>query len=231
MADRYGAYLTLRSGNVFMTPQSIPICLYSQQTFSSVSNGVQHYIERLVTIPDASQPVIPFVLTSRQAACAVWVESNGQLAVRAYELLNTAFTMTVYLFTIFPQPMPNPPYGLAIWDDETGDLVITHESKILTDVVTVGTAGANGGIYIDETKAGKWAIIPDVAGQQVWRITGGGPGGQLWPVPVTFTAAYNGSSTRIFTAAVQAIPSGSAEPMAPVNAGNAVVAVEVSKYS
>lgn len=231
MADRYGAYLTLKSGNTFMTPQSIPVCLYLQKTFSSVSNGVQHYIEQLVDIPDTSQPVIPFVLTSRQAACAVWIEENGKLAVRAYDILNTAFTLTVYLFTIFPQSMPNPPYGLAVWDDTTGDLVITHESKILTDVVTIGTAGANGGINIDETKSGKWAIIPGVAGQQVWRITGGGPGGQLWPVPVTFTAVYNGSSTRIFTAAAQAIPSGSAQPMAPVNAGNTVVAVEVSRYS
>lgn len=230
MADRYGAYLTLKSGNVFMTPQSIPICLYSTHEFSSTSSGVQHYIETTVNIPDTSQPIIPFVLTSRQAACAVWVESDGKLAVRAYEILNTAFTMTVYLFTIFPQPMPNPPYGLAIWDDTTRDLVITHESKILTDVATVGVAGASGGINVDETKSGKWAIIPDVAGQQVWRIAGGGPGGQLWPVPVTFTAVYDGSSTRIFTAAAQSIPSGSAQPMAPVNAGNAVVAVEVSKY-
>lgn len=230
MADRYGAFLSLKSGETFITPQSVPVCLYSQQTFSSVSNGALHYIEQLVNIPDATQPVIPFVLTSRQAACAVWIESNGQLSVRAYEILNTAFTLTVYLFTIFPQPMPNPPYGLAVWDDQTGNLVITHESKILTDVVTVGTIGANGGIYIDESRAGKWAIIPDVAGQQVWRIAGGGPGGQLWPVPVTFTAVYNGASTRIYTAATQGIPSGSAEPMAPVNAGNTVIAVEVSKY-
>ncbi len=230
MADRYGAYLTTKSGNTFMTPQSIPICLYAKQTFTSVSNGAQHYVERTMTVPNSSQPVIPFVLTSAQAACAVWVETDGSISVRGYEILNNAFTMAVYLFSVFPQSMPNPPYGLAIWDDITGDLVITHESKILTDVVTVGTAGSSGGINVDQTRSGKWAIVPDVAGQQVWRVTGGGPGGQLWPVPVTFTAVYNGTSTHIYTAAVQGIPSGSAEPMAPVNAGNTVVAIEVSKY-
>lgn len=37
--------------------------------------------------------------------------------------------------------MPNPPYGLAVWDDQTGNLIITHESKILTDVVTVEQSG------------------------------------------------------------------------------------------
>jgi hypothetical protein len=89
-----------------------------------------------------------------------------------------------------------PKWGFAIWD-ATGKLVLTNESRILSDLVTVGTPGATtGGINIDVTLPGSYAVAPAILGSQIIQNNNTKP-----PTIVNITAysgcRFNGSSTRI----------------------------------
>jgi hypothetical protein len=86
---------------------------------------------------------------------------------------NATGTAYVYFFSIFPQTKPD--YGLAVWD-ASGTLILTNETRTLSDVVTLGTAGvdASSGYNINTTLAGKWACMPAMLGLITGVISAGG---------------------------------------------------------
>ncbi len=108
---------------------------------------------------------------------------------------NATGTAYVYFFSIFPQTKPD--YGLAVWD-ASGTLILTNETRTLSDVVTLGTAGvdASSGYNINTTLAGKWACMPAMLGLITGVVSAGGQ-------PQPYSAIYKsmakleGSNTRI----------------------------------
>lgn len=233
MSD-FGVLLTTPGGAAFVTPQSTPLCLYTTLSFtSSKVSDVLNQAVGTISMPDMAQPIIPFCYASKPSSGAVafFAErtSTGIRVTGNNTIGDSSFTMTVLVFTFFEQPMPNPPYGLAIWD-ENKKLILTHESKVLTDINTVGSWGSAGGTNIDTTLSGCWAIIPDCSGQQQWQFSSGGPGGVVISLDTGFCADYDGTNTRIRPALFQ-YPGGSAQMVGATNAGNVVTAINVSNYS
>lgn len=232
MSD-FGVLLTTSGGAAFVTPQSTPLCLYTVRSFTSskVSDVLNQAVGNIV-MPDMTQPVIPFCCASKPSSGSVAFiaerTSTGIKITGNNVIGNSSFTMTVLVFTFFEQTMPDPPWGLAIWD-ENGKLILTHESKVLTDIVTVGTWGSAGGTAIDTTLAGRWAIVPDCSGQQQWQFSTGGPGGAVISLDTGFSADYDGTNTRI-RASLFSYPGGSAQMVGAINAGNVVTAINVSGY-
>ncbi|EKK4082365.1 hypothetical protein PNF79_003029 [Cronobacter dublinensis] len=229
----FGALLTTPSGEAFVTPQSTPLCLYAVRTFNSskVNDTLQQAVGT-IAMPDMSQPIVPFVYSSKPSTGSVALvaerTSSGMKFTGNNVNGNGSFSMTALVFTFFEQPMPNPPWGMAIWD-ESGKLILTHESRVLTDLVTIGTKGSGGGTSIDITRQGQWAIVPDCSGQQQWQFATGGPGGAVISLNTAFGAEYNGSSTRMH-AALLSYPGGQAQMVGATNAGNTITAIDVSKY-
>ncbi|EOC5256083.1 DUF1441 family protein [Enterobacter asburiae] len=104
--------------------------------------------------------------------------------------------LKLYLVTDILTELMIPTVSANIWD-ATGKLVLTNESRILSDLVTVGTPGATtGGINIDVTLPGSYAVAPAILGSQIIQNNNTKP-----PTIVNITAysgcRFNGSSTRI----------------------------------
>lgn len=232
----YGVMLTTTSGEVFVTPDSTPLALHSRYSAnSSEINGYQ--VARISrSLPaDLKNPIV-FCVTNKPSSgypCITGGVRSGTLSVEAINAVtNSPFNMTAYVFGNFPQPMPASGWGLAIWDEDQR-LILTHETRVLTDLRTVGVKGNNSqsGLNIDTTLSGKWGIIGGISGQQLWRVTGGGgPGGGIYPLSMAFTATYNGSNTRITSSSTQASPGASAQLEGSNNVGSVVVAVNLSNY-
>ncbi|EER4310887.1 hypothetical protein ACR15_002120 [Escherichia coli] len=193
----FGAYLRLDNGNVFVTPDATPMCLYKRLALTS-SN-------QTIAIPDG-RPVMAFLRMNTDSICMTYRMSSSTLFVGAGN-------GTAYIFSVFPQTKPT--WGMAIWN-ASGELVLTNESKILTDLVTVGEEGANGGIYIDQYLTGSYAVCPQLLGAQVGQGSAS-----------IYTAAYyNGTTTRI-----HGIKAGSVySPQGYINHGRSITAIKTDAY-
>ncbi|HFO5133946.1 TPA: hypothetical protein ACHJ26_004409, partial [Escherichia coli] len=163
----FGAYLRLSNGNIFVTPEATPLCLYKRVTLTSS--------DQTVAVP-SGKPVMVFVKSTTAAAVLAYRNSSSTLLIGA----GSGYA---YIFSIFPPSLPK--WGMAIWN-ASGELVLTNESRILTDLVTVGTAGSSGGIYIDQTLSGSYAICPQLLGALVGQGS----------ASIYAAAYYNGSTTR-----------------------------------
>ena len=194
MAD-YGAYILMDNGNPFVTPYSTPFCLYNRSEVASNTNG-----SAAIDIPvDPSYPAIAFCRVSGPSqAVYLGVRRNGSVisasaSTPAGYTGSKTFTLTVYVFAVFPQPLPQ--WGIAFWD-ASGRVVLTNESRVLTDLVTVGTPGA-GGINLDVTLSGSYAVAPGILGSSLWQTSQGGQ-----PVIINVTAYtgcyFNGVTTRFW---------------------------------
>lgn len=148
MSD-YGAMILMENGNPFVTPNSTPFCLYRKVSANSVQNGTYHQATINVAI-DSSYPVMVFCKTTvTQGGTYVSAGRSGNtVTAGSSNYLSQAHTLTAYIFAIFPQSLPA--WGIAFWD-AAGKLVLTNESRVLSDLVTVGTPGSNGGLNIDVT--------------------------------------------------------------------------------
>lgn len=231
----YGALITAPNGQAFVTPESVPLALHSVATFNSTKVSGYQQAQGYMPIPDTAKPMIPFMIASKPAqggvAMAASATPDGRLSVSGMNIFDSSFSITCFMFTHFAQPMPNPPWGMAIWD-VNHQLILTHETKVLTDLNTIGQRGSpnNSGYFINTTLPGRWAIVPQCSGQQVWRITAGGPGSMLIATPVMFGALFDGAKTQFLSSPTTYIGSGSGTPESGVNNGNVITAVEVSKY-
>lgn len=113
----------------------------------------------------------------------------------------------------------------AIWD-AAGKLVLTNESKVLSDLVTVGTPGVNGGINIDQTLSGSWAVAPGMLGSTNIQNNSTQP-----PTIINITAysgaRFDGANTRI-----NAAPGTTATgvPVGSTNTGIALTAINTASY-
>ncbi|HAS0926905.1 TPA: hypothetical protein ACPZVC_004867, partial [Enterobacter hormaechei subsp. xiangfangensis] len=165
----YGVLLTTTSGEVWVTANSSPIALQARKT--AALQGTSGFNTKVTHTFPAGQPVVAFV------HCTVEVEItqtiSGNTITIDFLRPNATGTAYVYFFSIFPQTKPD--YGLAVWD-ASGTLILTNETRTLSDVVTLGTAGvdASSGYNINTTLAGKWACMPAMLGLITGVVSAGG---------------------------------------------------------
>ncbi|MBD9990241.1 hypothetical protein FOT49_10225 [Citrobacter freundii] len=191
---KYGALISLPNGNPFITPDSTPMTLYRKVTVNSTLGGDFNSASASVTI-DGQKGGIAFARTSAPAKISA-SKTGNTFSVDASNYRGSAFVLEAYFFAIYPLTLPT--WGVAIWDAE-GTLVLTNESRVLSDLTTIGSPGAvSGGLNIDTYMAGKWAVNPMGLGS-VLLHAGSAPGGQpiIQSVDVGTGCFNDGAGTRI----------------------------------
>lgn len=221
----YGVMIDNLNGNPFVTPNSTPFCLFRRVTANSVSNGSFHSASISVTL-DSSYPAMVFCKTSLtgQPTVVLSGRSGNTVGASSNNAAGQAHTLTAYIFAIFPQNLPD--WGLAIWD-AAGKLVLTNESRVLSDLLTIGTPGNSGGVNIDTTMAGSFAVCPICTGSSLWQTTGGAGGIVIINVQAFAAAGYNGTTTRINSASNG---QGQGNAVGGTNTGVAIVAINTANY-
>lgn len=222
--DGYGALLQNEYGNIWVSPGSIPIALKSKKTVS-LQGGAGYNISTSETFNNGF-PCIAFVHTT--TPCEITQSISGNALTVNFLRPDSNGTGSVYFFTIFPQDLPS--WGIAIWD-ASGTLVLTNETRTLTDVTKFGTPGVDNasGYNVDTTVNGKWACIPSINGILTGVINTGGQ-------PRPFSSLYkclavaSGGNTRIYSRPQVQTGGGGLQGAVYQNSRNAIYAIEVSKY-
>lgn len=221
---KYGALISLPNGNPFITPDSTPMTLYRKVTVNSTFGGNFNSASASVTI-DGQKGGIAFARTSAPAKISA-SKSGNTFSVGASNYRGSAFVLEAYFFAIYPLTLPA--WGVAIWDAE-GTLVLTNESRVLSDLTTIGSPGAvSGGLNIDTYMAGKWAINPMGLGS-VLLHAGSAPGGQpiIQSVDVGTGCFNEGAGTRI-KGLTSTTASGSS--IGTTNSGIVITAINTAAY-
>lgn len=204
MSD-FGVLLSTDGGQPFVTPISTPMALYGKYEVTSAPSGNGRAAN--LTIPwNNAWPAMVFVKCNINGVTLGTVKGNGSISASGYTFLNNNFVMTVYVFGIFPQPAPA--FGIAIWNS-AGDLVLTNETKVLSDLITIGNPAiaSQSGIGMDITLTGSYAVCPQIHGTTLYQISAGA--GQPVIVNVmTYTCANNSGGVTRFTAAANQAPGG-----------------------
>lgn len=216
MAD-YGVYLTTTDGRPFITSNSIPVSLLTKATASASGK-----VSVSVNI-DPSMVNIPFVLSDAPAFPSYSIVGSV-MTITCHRTSDTggAINMQVYVFST-KVPVP-PKWGIALWNAQ-GKCILTNETRVLRDIRTIGTKGvpASSGTSINQTITGKWAILPDLAGQ-LSGVVNQGPFSIVQP----FFAQYNGTSTVISSILASNIPVGGQGSL--TNTQNSVKCIDASLY-
>lgn len=149
--------------------------------------------------------------------------NGGNVYVTGVNPYNQGFTLTAYVFAIFPQTLPA--WGFAVWDANR-KLVLTNESRVLSDLQTLGTPGAGGGINIDQTLSGSWAVAPAQLGQTIIVNDATRPP-TVYTISAFTSCRFNGSSTRLNAGGVSV---GTGSPGGGTNTGIAITAINTAAY-
>ncbi|NYA45718.1 hypothetical protein HZI31_20700 [Serratia fonticola] len=221
---KWGAFLLTDTGAPFYTPDSTPLALKGKASASSYSaNGYQ--IASVSMSVDASRPWTVFIYTTQAAYCTVSRVGNV-VTVTSSNPVNLAHDLTAYFFSIFPQSVPK--WGIVIWDEQ-GRCILTNETRVLTDISALGIEGnINAGTGIDQTLQGKYAVQPNNTGFATGVIhTGQQP--RPWSSDISFTAIYNGNTTRIASGVKYTAP-GSVQGLSYSNKRTRAMILDVSRY-
>ena len=153
-------------------------------------------------------------------------KSGNTFSVDASNYRRSAFVLEAYFFAIYPLTLPA--WGVAIWDAE-GTLVLTNESRVLSDLTTIGSPGAaTGGLNIDTYMAGKWAVNPMGLGSVILHA-GSAPGGQpiFQSVDVGTGCHDDTGGTRIRG---QSSTTASGSSIGSTNSGIVITAINTAAY-
>lgn len=208
----YGAMIDV-NGNPFITPNSTPYALYGRYVFSSYQNNTVQQVSNYISIPASYMPMT-FVRvsgTSSPTGIQTYLEGDG-VRVTGANNGNNPFSVTVYVFAIFPQVLPS--WGMAIWN-EAGTLILTNETRVLTDIQTIG-GGGSGGININFSSGGSYAVSPARLG----AVIGIG-------VDIYTSCVYSGGVTKITAVAA---PGGGGSPQGYINNGNSLTIINTAAY-
>ena len=226
MSD-FGVLLSTGSGNPFITPSSIPMSMYGKYTAQSSSNGGNSQAA-VGEIPwNDAWPAMVFLKSTMPGAALGSYKASGRIGFSGSTVNSAPFTLTAYVFGIFPQTAPA--WGLCVWD-ENGEVILTNETRVLTDLVTVGAVGVNGqsGVTMDITLAGSYAVCPKIHGSTLFQNLNAGTGQPIIVNVTAFTsAAFDGSGTR-FTAALTQYPGGN--PVGNTDTMCDLVAINTAAY-
>lgn len=190
MAD-YGVLLANISGEVWVSPSSIPLALFAKRAGSLPS--AQGGTLTISVNYDSTKPIIPFVYTTGECAIS-WSAAGGICSVTFSR--SASGNYEIYFFTIFQQIAPA--YGIAIWD-AAGKCILTNETKTLADMNKLGdpNSATASGIYINQVLSGKWGCVPDSFGAVTGIIN---TGGQPRPFASEYKALAKGegANTRCY---------------------------------
>lgn len=225
MAD-YGAILTDQNGNLWSTPQTTPMSLVQK---TSVNVNARSY--GTVLPVNNNSPFMVCAHSDTFGVCFYIRFVNGSftfVAEMAEAVQGNIGNITIYSFGyVIPQPVPA--WGIAIWNEQ-GQCILTNETKLIPPPVGYGTVGDpnNTGLRVDVTIPGKWAVIPKLTGNIVGVINSGGV---IRPFSSDYmaTAQYNGSTTRIYSAANRQA-SGQVQNISYPNTNDPVFAMDVSRF-
>lgn len=221
---KYGGYFLLDNGWPFVTPDSIPLRLDSVHVVESRNATASKEIYM-----DTSKTIIPFLMVEtystgqpfQKVVIPGYHVGNGKVMISAACYAGRdpgEFRLTCLIFTNAPKPLRQGMYGAAFFD-AGGQLVLTNEDRVLTDMMTIGTLGVerHTGIYIDEWRDGRIGIIPGIAGARV------GQGHST-----AYFATYSeGGRTRVLAALAGSPPPGAT---GTINAGTVVTCVNFDNY-
>ncbi|MBJ8823525.1 hypothetical protein VC180_03095 [Citrobacter braakii] len=221
---KYGALISLPNGNPFITPDSTPMTLYRKVTVNSTLASDFNSATASVVISGQKGGIV-FARTS--ASAKISASKNGNtFSASASNYRGSSFVLEAYFFAIYPLTLPA--WGVAIWDAE-GTLVLTNESRVLSDLTTIGSPGAvSGGLNIDTYMPGKWAVNPMGLGS-VLLHAGSAPGGQpiIQSVDVGTGCFNDGAGTRI-KGLSSTTASGSS--IGTTNSGIVITAINTAAY-
>lgn len=218
----WGALLVTENGAPFITPQSIPLAMYSKKSavISTASGAVTTISEAF----PAGSPVIPFVYTTIN--CVVSYTVVGNVCTVTFSNPGGDGTAYVYFFTIFEQPLPE--WGIAVWDEQ-GVCILTNETRVLTDVQAIGTNGSDAaGFSINTTLPGKFGIVPSMSGLATGVIPDGGT--RPWSSQYFFSAVFNGGTTQVGQATTGGAPGSGVINVTYHNMKNSVYALNLANY-
>ena len=217
----WGALLVTENGAPFITPQSIPLAMYSRKQASVFAGGASTVVSE--TFP-AGRPVIPFVYTT--VSCTASYIVSGNTCNVTFKNAAGNGTAYVYFFTIFAQALPS--WGIAIWDEQ-GTCILTNETRVLTDVQAIGTNGSDSaGFSINTTLAGKYGIVPATSGLATGVILDGGT--RPWSSQYFFSAVFNGGTTQIGQATTGGTAGSGVSNLVYHNMKNSVYALNLANY-
>lgn len=223
----YGIMIVNDAGNPFITPQSVPVSLYSKGAANSVQASSTNSIAT-VTLPRPNNwgAVLPFAYTTQPCALKASIDANNNLVVSANSILGASFMLSVFLFTEFTPGLPD--YGFATWN-AAGELVFTNEMRVLTDVQSLGNPASDtdSGITLDKTLNGRFGVIPQMTGVIHWRNT---VAGNIVQIPNGFSAYFNGSATRVNSQAYIFTGGSGWVQVGYNNNARAAIVLDVSKY-
>lgn len=218
----WGALLVTENGAPFITPQSIPLAMYSKK--SAAISGSAGAVTTISESFPAGRPVIPFVYSTTN--CVVSYTVGGNVCTVTFRNSIAAGTAYVYFFTIFAQTLPS--WGIAIWDEQ-GTCILTNETRVLTDVQAIGTNGSDSaGFSINTTLAGKFGIVPATSGLATGVILDGGT--RPWSSQYFFSAVFNGSATQIAQATTGGTAGSGVSNLVYHNMKNSVYALNLANY-
>lgn len=220
----YGVLLRTVSNEVWVSPESIPLSLLAKKSVT-VSNP-QAYTT-ITQSYDVGAPIIPFVRVNGTGK--LWYEtSNGVCTITIWNSTANA-VVEAYFFSISPQPIPASKYGIAIWDKDK-NLILTHETKTLTDIRKIGGGGSAGdnGINTDVTLSGKWGVVPEILGSIVGVINDPSP--RPFQSTVRAIAQQVGGNTRIYGFGDGGMPGGGVSGLTYINGHANVTALRVGDY-
>jgi len=214
----------MENGNPFVTPQSTPFCLYGKYSFNSSANGSSQQVAQYLSVPD-DYPVMVFIKTTNtaQPTPAMSYRIGGNVYISGVNPYNQGFTLTAYVFAIFPQTLPASGFAIC---DASGKLVLTNESRVLSDLQTVGTPGASGGINIDQTLSGSWAVAPAQLGQTIVVNNSTQPP-TIYTINAYSACRFDGTNTRINAGGTS---TGTGSPGGGTNTGISLTAINTAAY-
>ncbi|WP_251852669.1 TipJ family phage tail tip protein [Escherichia coli] len=96
----------------------------------------------------------------------------------------------------------------------------------LSDLQTVGTPGANGGINIDQTLSGSWAVAPAQLGQTIIVNNSTQPP-TIYTINAYSSCRFDGANTRINAGGTS---TGAGSPGGGTNTGISLTAINTAAY-
>lgn len=164
--------LTREDGTPFYVQDTIPFALIRRQTFSVDAKVNSGNGQRISLDSTGEVPYLYFVRFDQPDGWGYQQIVTGTHGLVVGASRSGTVSGTIYVFGAVAQPVPV--WGIAIYD-ENGRCILTNETKVLRGiniVIPTGRAGTAG--YLNETIAGKKAIIPARCGAVVYSQTVGG---------------------------------------------------------
>lgn len=207
MSD-FGVLLSTGSGNPFVTPISVPMSMYGRYEYQAVGSG--NSASAGGSIPwNPAWPAMVFLKASRDNVAVSSQKTANSLLFGGSINASVPFTLTVYVFGIFTQSAPE--WGLVVYDTN-GEIVLTNETRVLSDITTIGNPNiANqSGIGMDITMPGSWAVCPKIHGALIFQTVNPGSGQPIITnITVRSACGYSGGNTRFTSSAGSTNGSGS----------------------